>query len=139
MGNYLNSLKMLMMSGESGRYNEDFKKKFRTTGMPAMEELARLLAFREHHASFNPGGIAVSGDLTLMGMWREGDGACISMNKDFPGKPFGDILFRHIRHMADFTGGPNGWFGYELLGDSEALKMTILSLRKGHQDLQGGE
>jgi len=126
----LKKLKRMMMSKESGSYNEDFKERFRNVGKKAMVELAELLDFKEYKVSFNPGGIAVSGDLTLMGMWGEGNGAYISMNKDFPGKPWGAVLYRHIQHMRDFTGGTNNYFKFELLGDSEALRKTITGLRK---------
>jgi len=44
-------------------------------GLEAMKELARLLDLKEFDINFNPGGIAVSGDLRLMGMWSEGSGA----------------------------------------------------------------
>jgi hypothetical protein len=130
----LTKLKRLMMSKESGSYNEDFKKKFRNTGKKAMTELALLLDFNEFGVDFNPGGIAVSGDLRLMGMWSKGNGVYITMNKDFPGKPWGDVLFRHIDHMRDFTGGPNNYFKFKLLGDPEALRKLITSIRNdnGH-------
>jgi len=131
---HLRKLKRLMTSKESGSYNEDFKERFRSVGKKAMGELALLLDFNEFGFDFNPGGIAVSGDLRLMGMWSKGNGVYISMNKDFPNKPWGDVLYRHIKNMRDFTGGPNNYFKFSLLGDSEALRRTITSLRKdnGH-------
>ena len=63
MGKYLNQLAYLMLNGDDGRYNEDFKKKYKMVGLKAMKELARLLDLKEFVINFNPGGIAVIGDL----------------------------------------------------------------------------
>lgn len=135
MGKYLNQLAYLMLNGESGSYNPEFKEKFRKIGVKAMRELATLLELNEieHEIDihFNPGGIAVSGDLTLMGMWSDNEGIYISMNKDFPNKPWGDVLFRTIKHMKDFSGGSNNYFKFELLQFPEALKQRVLTLKKG--------
>lgn len=129
MGKYLNQLAFLMLNGEDGGYNEEFKKKFKLVGMKAMKEFAQLLELQETDINFNPGGIAVSGDLRLMGMWSEGNGVFITMNKDFPNKPWGDVLYRTIKYMKDFTGGPNCYFKFSLLQFPEALREMILRLR----------
>jgi hypothetical protein len=125
----LKKLARLMLSEESGSYNDAFKAKFRLVGKKAMKELGRLLELRTFDIQFNPGGIAVSGDLRLMGMWSEGNGVYISMNKDFPSAPYGQILYRTIKHMKDFTGGPNQWPRYETLRDPVRLKELICRLR----------
>jgi len=125
----LKKLARLMLSEESGSYNDAFKAKFRLVGKKAMKELARLLGLRTFDIQFNPGGIAVSGDLRLMGMWSEGNGVYISMNKDFPSAPYGQILYRTIKHMKDFTGGPNQWMSYETLRDPVRLKELLCRLR----------
>jgi len=118
-----------MLSEESGSYNEAFKVKFRLIGKKAMEELAFLLELRPFDIDFNPGGIAVSGDLRLMGMWSERSGIYIFMNKNLPNAPYGQILYRTIKHMNDFTGGPNQWMRYETLRDPVRLKELICRLR----------
>jgi hypothetical protein len=128
MGKYLNQLAYLMMNGEEGKYNEDFKKKYKMVGLKAMKELARLLDLKEFDINFNPGGIAVSGDLRLMGMWSEGSGVYITMNKDFPHRPWGDVLYRTIKHTKDFTGGPNNWLEFKLLQFPEVLRERIMGL-----------
>jgi len=128
---YLRQLAFLMLSDERAQYNEAFKEKFKKVGEKAMTELALLLDLKEFTYHFNPGGIAVSGDLTLMGMWGPENGVYVTMNKDFPNAPWGQVLYRSIKHMKDYTGGPNKWFGYELLQFPEALKERVLTLRKG--------
>jgi hypothetical protein len=125
----LKKLARLMLSEESGSYNDAFKAKFRLVGKKAMKELARLLELRTFDIQFNPGGIAVSGDLRLMGMWSEDNGVYIFLSKDFPNAPYGQILYRTIKHMKDFTGGPNQWLRYETLRDPVRLKKLICRLR----------
>ena len=126
----LRKLASLMTGNERPYYNESFKERFREIGTKAMEELAALLGLKEHRVSFNPSGIAVSGDLMLMGMWSEDNGIYITMNKDFPRKPWGDVLYRSIRHMEDYTGGLNHYFKFELLRKPMLLKEMIIKLKK---------
>jgi hypothetical protein len=127
----LMQLAFLMTNDESGQYNGEFKEKFRAVGRKAMRELATLLELNETEYEidihFNPGGIAVSGDLTLMGMWSEGNGVYVTMNKDFPN--WGQVLFRSIKHMKDYTGGQNNYFEFVMLGSPNALKERIMRLR----------
>jgi hypothetical protein len=131
IGKYLGQLAHLMLSSESGRYNPEFKERFKKVGVKAMKELADLLELKKIDVHFNPGGIAVSGDLRLMGMWGDDDGIYISMNKDFPNNPWGHVLYRTIKHMKDFSGGPNNYFEFDLLQHPEALKQRVLTLKKG--------
>ena len=129
----LRQLAFLMLSDEQGQYNEEFKEKFKKVGKKAMAELALLLDLKEFSYNFNPGGIAVSGDLRLMGMWGPDDGVYVTMNKNFPNAPnerWGQVLFRSIKHMKDFGGGTNHWLSYKLLQFPEALKDRILTLRR---------
>ncbi len=128
-----------MLSEESGSYNEAFKTRFRLIGKKAMKELARLLELRPFDIQFNPGGIAVSGDVRLMGMWSEGSGIYISINKNLPNAPFGQILYRTIKHMKDFTGGPNQWMRYETLRDPVRLKALICRLRPLSEEPKSSE
>lgn len=108
------------------RYNAEAKAGYKKLGLPAMKELGGLLYFRECEADFNPGGIAVSGDLHLRGMWNDGNGAYIWINPDF-GLRF---LYREITHMKDYTGGPNNWGNLDLLKDPVVLANTILRFRR---------
>ena len=133
MGKYLNQLAFMMLSKEEAQYNPAFKEKFKRVGKKAMVELALLLDLNEFKYDFNPGGIAVSGDLTLMGMWSPENGVYVMMNKDFPNAPWGQVLYRTIKHMKDYAGGPNQWLPYEALRSPEVLKQRILTLRKGGQ------
>lgn len=129
----LKKLAALMMNEENGRYNESFKERFRSVGIRAMKELAQILELKEYKINFNPGGIAVSGDLRLMGMWSEGNGIYVSMNKDFP--EWGKVVYRNIKHMEDYVGGSNNYFEFKLLASPERLRNKLLALRKGYHEL----
>ena len=129
MGKNMQQLAMVLIRGESLQYNESGKQMFKTIGKKAMRELAVLLELKEYDISFNPGGIAVSGDLHLMGMWSEENGVYILINKDFVGCAWGEGYYRTIKHMRDFTGGPNHWLPYKELQFPVVLKERIMQLR----------
>ncbi len=126
---YLKKLSELLLSNVNLSYNDDGKKEFKTIGKKAMKELATILELKEIDVNFNPGGIAVSGDLRLMGMWNNDIGIYISMNKDFPTATWGQVLYRTIKHMKDYTGGTNNWLKYEDLASEEKMKDMVLKLK----------
>ncbi len=128
MKNFL-QLAQLMNNDEAGCYNQNFKEKFERIGKKAMREVAESLELKQYDISFNPGGIAVSGDLRLMGMWSEGNGIYISMNKDFPEASWGQILYRRIKHMKDFTGGTNNWCKFADMFGLQIFIGTMLRLK----------
>lgn len=83
------------------------KKVFLNTGKVFLRELAKDLGLRDVSVSSNAGGIAVSGDCTLMGMWQT-NGLYIQLsqfNFNFGGKDI--LLYRTIRHSKDYYGGRN--------------------------------
>lgn len=95
-------------------YNPRNKQEFKVVGTRVMKELAKLLDLKESRVSFNPGGIAVSGDLSLMGMWEEGRGIYVHIS----GKGITEtIMYRTIKHMKDFSGGHNRWMKSDTLLD----------------------
>lgn len=83
------------------------KKIFLNTGKAFLRTLAKDLSFVECKVSANPGGIAVSGDCSLIGMWESGNsGLYINISQ-----PCYDrecvILYRTVRHIRDYSGGHN--------------------------------
>jgi len=103
----MKELKLLhkWMDGRSFEYNEANKALFKTRGLAVMRKLAKQLKLREFKASFNAGGIAVAGDLHLMGMFNDETGIYISIsNGRTP-----ECMFRTIKHMKDYSGGSNNW------------------------------
>lgn len=81
------------------------KKQFLNTGTAFLRALGKDLGLRDAKASSNPGGIAVSGDCTLIGMWQ-GNGLYVQLSQ-----PCYDrervLLYRTVRHNKDYTGGRN--------------------------------
>ena len=82
------------------------KKVFLNTGKIFLRALAKDLGLREMNVSSNPGGIAVSGESTLIGMWEE-NGIYIQISQPYVQGLA--VLYRTIRHSRDYTGGHNRW------------------------------
>ena len=81
------------------------KKGFLNTGKVFLRALSKDLGLQDISVGSNPGGIAVSGESTLMGMWQT-NGLYIQLSQ-----PCFDrenvLLYRTIRHSRDYTGGVN--------------------------------
>ena len=74
-----------------------------------------------------PGGFGVAGEITLMGMWSNGNGIFVMIHENFTGC----IMCWMIRHMGDYTGDysrhlPHGW----LLCRYEDLLRKFLELKQ---------
>ena len=81
------------------------KKQFLSTGRAFLRELGKDLGLRDAKASSSPGGIAVSGDCTLMGMWHT-NGLHVTLSQ-FCSDRDSVLLYRTIRHSKDYQGGRN--------------------------------
>ena len=81
------------------------KKQFLNTGRVFLRALAKDLGLMDAKVDSNAGGIGVSGDCTLMGMWHT-NGLYVNLSQFCSG---GDsvLLYRAIRHSKDYTGGYN--------------------------------
>lgn len=110
------------------------KKEFLDKGKRFLTQLGKDLGFTEMKVFKNPGGIAVSGEVTLMGMWSEGNGLYVQLSE--PALSDWSVLYRQIRHLKDFTGGGNQFMSNGRLqsGDYAAFMRTLLS-----QDQRGTE
>jgi len=130
-------------TGEYGEAGE--KRRFRTIGLGAMRQLAKDLGMREWNAYFNPGGPAVSGDVHLMGMFNDKVGLHVFFNKDPWGHgPYGDITYRTISRMKDYTGGINQWMSSAEFENPEEAVFKLRefaereTLRKAEGNPRGG-
>jgi len=106
------------------------KKQFHTKSAAFLRALGNDLGLKAFEVNKNYGGIAVSGEITLMGMWSDGNGVYFQINQ--PLRPFSSFLYRGISHMKDFSGGPNHWMDCALFeaGDYDAALDMLLALRK---------
>ena len=106
------------------------KKQFHTKSAAFLRALGKDLGFNEMKVTTNPGGIAVSGEITLMGMWGDGNGLYLQIFKSVTQRQ--DFMYRSISHMKDYIGGTNQWLPSSLFedGDYEGLVNTLSSLRE---------
>ena len=106
------------------------KKIFHTKSAAFLRALAKDLDFEVCKVFNNYAGIAVSGEITLMGMWDDGNGLYFQLNQ--PLRPFNSFLFRDIKHMKDYSGGRNQWLDCSLFadGDYDGLINNLSALRK---------
>ncbi len=106
------------------------KKQFLSTGRTFLRELGKDLGLRDAKASARPGGIAVSGDCTLIGMWQT-NGLYVQLSQ-----PCFDrervLLYRTNRHSRDYTGGRNLYLTRRDLAEMSypGLLILLTSLRE---------
>lgn len=105
------------------------KKQFHTKSAAFLRALGNHLGFKECKVTNNHGGIAVSGEITLMGMWNDGNGLYFQIFQSATHRR--EFLYRHISHMKDYSGGINQWLPCSMFmnGDYEGLIDTLLVLR----------
>lgn len=87
-------------SGSNGN-----KKTFLNVGKVFLRALARDLGLRDVTVSSTPGGIAVSGDCSMIGMWEDG-GIYVCLHKPVYHREL-VLCYRTARHSKDFKGGYN--------------------------------
>ncbi len=110
------------------------KKVFLNVGKTFLRALAKDLGLRDATVSVNPGGIAVSGECTLIGMWETG-GIYVCLYQSAGGG--NDVLlYRTVRHCRDYKGGYNRFLSRRDLegGSYVHLLETLSRLRKDRVD-----
>jgi hypothetical protein len=106
------------------------KKEFLSRSAVFLRALGKELNFKEMKVTTNPSGIAVSGDVTLHGIWGEGNGLYFKIEE--PVKPFAAFLYRHTTSMKDYSSGHNQWLACSVFEDGDYGKLikTLSELRK---------
>ena len=106
------------------------KKTFLHLGNVFLRALAKDLGLHNVTIRANPGGIAVSGECTMIGMWEE-NGIYVCITQTHISKPMA-IVYRTVRHAKDYTGGHNNWISVEELGklSYRELLSRLTALRK---------
>ncbi len=115
-------------NGKELGYNHELQQKFQQISMAFLRALKKELPFTECKVSFNPGGIAVSGDAHLMGMFENGIGLYITINDSCFSERKLNFLYRTISHMKDYSGGPNNYMTNEQMQNVNLLMMNIRGL-----------
>lgn len=111
-------------------YDEFAKEEFKRSGQAAMKALAKELPFKQMEVHFNPGGIAVSGDLSLHGMFEDGRGIYIHVSQHCWDGSKVSCYCRAITSMKDYTGKRNNWLKDTDLLDIDGLKQTLINVSK---------
>ncbi len=112
------------------------KRTFLNVGRAFLRALAKDLGLRDAKITSNAGGIAVSGECNLYGMWDEG-GIYICLSQ--PACGGGNVLlYRSIRGLGDHKGGYNHWLKREDLRDYSynRLLSALLTLKKEEQSYE---
>ena len=109
-------------------YDEFAKNEFRRNGKAALESLANELPFKEVKIHFNAGGIAVSGDLSLHGMFDDGRGIYLHISQHCWDGSKVSCYCRAVTSMKDYTGKRNVWLKDTDLLDIEGLKETLMKV-----------
>lgn len=108
-------------------YNEDNKKEFLNKSRAFLRNIGKDLGLSDVKVGITQGGISVSGDCTLIGVWADtGIYICIS---NFS---FGEaILYREARHMKDYAYGTNRYIRQQDLRDLsyQQLLSILLALK----------
>ena len=110
------------------------KKAFLNTGKAFLRALARDLGLHDVTVSANSGGIAASGECTLIGMWETcGIYVCLYQSA---GGGNDVLLYRTVRHCRDYKGGYNRFLSRRDLegGSYVHLLETLSRLRKDRVD-----
>ena len=92
-----------------------------------LRALAKDLGLRDARITSDPGGIAVSGGCTLIGMW-ENNGIYINLSQLCGGKYV--VLYRTARNLRDYSGGRNHFLTADDLLSYPALLEKFSALRK---------
>ena len=123
-----NDLGYIWGERESGPSGD--KKKFHTTGRAFLSALGKELGFGEFKVKKSHSGIAVSGEVSLIGLWREGNGLYIQLRQDLMFNTC--ILYRSIRHMKDYSGGANNFIGMSdmMAGEYDWLLSKFLKFKE---------
>jgi hypothetical protein len=106
------------------------KKTFLNVGKTFLRALGKDLGLRDVKVVSNAGGIAVSGECTLIGMWED-SGIYISIQQPYcMGQDL--LLYRTVRHIKDYKGGYNNFVGRRELSRMSYAELLnrLLALRK---------
>ncbi len=135
---YMEAIYSLICSDLSYVYGEresvpnGAKKEFLKKSAAFLRALGKDLGFTEMEVRTNPGGIAVSGEISLYGMWGKGNGVFFEITQPVTWPP-GKFLYRAITHIKDTKGSKNQWLSCTLFKHAEyqwLMDDTLLELKE---------
>lgn len=93
------------IAGENENGVNGEKAEFLRTSAAFLRKLGKDLGFTESKVRTNPAGIAVSGSVSLYGMWGDGNGICFVLEQSAFSTPM--LLYREIARINDYYGKQN--------------------------------
>ena len=96
------------IAGENENGVNGEKKEFLRTSAAFLRKLGKDLGFTESKVRTNPAGIAVSGSVSLYGMWGDGNGIYFVLDQSAFSVPM--LLYREITHVDDYYGKQNLYY-----------------------------
>jgi len=90
---------------ESGPNGE--KKDYLRIGKAFLKELAKDLGLADVKLGTMPGGIAVAGEISLMGNWERGNGLYVMLHQSNSFYPAPRVLYRSLHDECKATSGNN--------------------------------
>jgi hypothetical protein len=117
----INNFVNLVTSTDLG-YNLTNKALFHSQGKRIAKDIANALNLPEgsYDIRSNPGGIAVSGEITLHG---------VNIYIQFSQSPFTKgFMYRTCKGRKDYTGGPNKWIQWNELKDFDNVIRKLKSI-----------
>lgn len=111
------------------------KKVFLNTGKAFLRELAKDLGLRDVSVSANAGGIAVSGECSLIGMWQT-NGLYVQLSQ-FGFARENMLLYRTVRHSKDYSGGRNLYLTHRDLEELSYPDLLFILAALRENDVHG--
>ena len=104
------------------------KKAFLSRGGAFLRALGKDLGFEVSKVSTNKGGIAVSGDVSIFGLWED-SGLYIQLSQMFNNNV---LMYRTITRLDDYRGGINHFIKLDELrrADYAGLVLKLLDLKE---------
>lgn len=93
------------IAGENENGVNGEKAEFLRTSAAFLRKLGKDLGFTEYKVRTNPAGIAVSGSVSLYGMWGDGNGICFVLEQSAFSTPM--LLYQEITRVDDYYGKQN--------------------------------
>ena len=117
------------ISGEKESGPNGAKKVFLNEARTFLKTLGKDLHFTEQTVTVNPGGIAVSGGVTLRGQWQNHSGVVLTLEQ-FPAFLRKAALYRPIFKGSEVLFATNQWVSLEAFhrGDYFALLAALSAL-----------
>lgn len=97
------------------------KKQFLIKSASFLRRLGTDIGLTKMKVYTNPSGIACSGEVSLFGMWDDGNGVFFEITQHSLHNS--DLLYREIKHLHDYSGGCNQWLPLSVFTDADYARL----------------